>query len=304
MSSTSQPIYITGGRGRLARLIAEGLGRDLGSNVRRYSRDGGDGLAPLTELFDPGVTAQGGVILHLAWSSLPAVAEQNSGLTETDDLPLLRRLLTAVQAAPAARRPHFVFFSSGGAVYGNAPGRPNMETDACRPLGAYGRGKCAAEQTIRAWTRETGCPHTILRISNPYGYAVPQERPQGIIPHAIRAALTGSPLTLWGDGSARKDFLHHTDFLKALAAIIARRPAGVFNVCRGESHSLNEVLVEVERQTGRPIIRQHTPAAPWDVHDSRLSNDRLRAATGWRPEVDFAEGIRRSVEAARQTVAG
>lgn len=296
MSSTPQPIHITGGRGRLARLIAEGLGRDPRNNVRRYSRQGGDGLGPLTELFDLSETAPDGVILHLAWSSLPAVAEQNTGLTETEDLPLLRRLLTAVQNAPAARRPHFVFFSSGGAVYGNAPGRPSVETDVCRPLGAYGRGKCAAEQAIRGWARETGCPHTILRISNPYGYAVPQERPQGIIPHAIQAALTGSPLTLWGDGSARKDFLHHTDFLNALHAVIAQRPAGVFNVCRGESHSLIEVLAEVERQTGRPVNRQHTLAAAWDVHDSRLSNDRLSVATGWRPEIDFVEGIRRSLE--------
>ena len=296
MTSHAQTILITGGRGRLARLIADGLGQEPRVRVRLFSRQGGDGLSPLGELLGPAAPARGGAILHLAWSSLPAVAEQRTGLTESEDLPLLRRLLAAVQAAPEAVRPHFVFFSSGGAVYGNAPGRPSVETDECRPAGAYGRGKLDAERLIADWTRETGCPHTILRISNPYGYVVPEERPQGIIPHAIRAALTGHPLTLWGDGTARKDFLHYTDFLAALDGILALRPVGTFNVCRGESHSLNEVLAEVERQTGRRISRRHTAAAPWDVRDSRLTNDRLCATTGWRPVVSLAEGIRRSLE--------
>lgn len=293
-SLASQRLLLTGGRGRLARLIADELGSRTGG-VCLFSRHGGDGLDSLEALLSPQTLAGGGVLLHLAWSCLPAVAEQQPGLTESEDLPLLRRLLAAVQAAPAATRPHFVFFSSGGAVYGDAPGRPNVETDECHPIGAYGRGKCAAERLIAGWARATGCRHTILRISNPYGYPVPEDRPQGIIPHAIRAARTGQPLTLWGDGTARKDFLHYRDFLAALAAVVAVRPEGTFNLSRGESHDLNEVLAEVERQTGRRIERRHTPAAPWDVHDSRLANDRLRAATGWRPTVSLAEGIRRSV---------
>lgn len=285
-------LLITGGRGRLARLIAEEMG---GSGVRLFSRSAGQGIESLERLLAPDMLAGGGVLLHLAWSSLPATAEQQPGLAEKEDLPLLRRLLAALQAVPAAERPHLVFFSSGGAVYGNAPGRPNTEDDPCRPVGAYGRAKRAAEELITAWAVAQGAACTTLRISNPYGFAVPQERPQGIIPHAIHAARTGTPLPLWGDGSARKDFLHHTDFLAALAKVTTACPPGTFNLCRGESHTVNEVLAEVERQTGRPIPRTHAPAPAWDVHDSRLANDRLRRALGWSPAVTLAEGIRRSL---------
>lgn len=252
-------------------------------------------MASMEQLFGTGALARCGTLLHLAWSSLPTTAEQHPELVETQDLPFLRRLLEAITAVPASQRPHLVFFSSGGAVYGNAPGRSNGESDPCRPIGQYGRAKRAAEMLIESWADKHEFSHTILRISNPYGFTVHQERPQGIIPHAIRCALAGTPLTLWGDGTARKDFIHSTDFLAALARVLEERPSGTFNLCSGESHSLNEVLAEVERQTGRPIARILSPAAVWDVHDSRLANDRLRAASGWEPAINLREGIRLSV---------
>lgn len=289
------PVLITGARGRLARLVAKGL---TGQGEQRlFSREPGAGIEALEDLFRPGGLATGGVLLHLAWSSLPATAEQRPEWHAEQDLGLLRRLLDAVEAVPAGARPHFVFFSTGGAVYGNAPGRPSREDDVCRPVGHYGRTKLAAEGDIRTWSARTGASHTILRIANPYGFAVPQERPQGIIPHAIRAAVAGTPLTLWGDGTARKDFIHCRDFLEALERVIEHRPQGTFNLGTGESHTLLEVIDEVERQTGRTIARSHVAATPWDVHDSRLSNAKLRAATGWAPKVSLAEGIRLSLAA-------
>jgi UDP-glucose 4-epimerase len=187
-----------------------------------------------------------------------------------------------------------VFFSTGGAVYGNAPGRPSREDDERRPIGHYGRAKCAAEDLVLARTERDGLASAILRISNPYGYPVPRDRVQGLIPHALRCAAEDQHLALWGDGSARKDFLYYTDFLGALDAVIATRLTGVFNLSAGESHTVREVLDLVEQITGRPIRLAPQPAPTWDVQDSRLDNARLVAATGWSPQVPLAEGIRRS----------
>jgi UDP-glucose 4-epimerase len=202
--------------------------------------------------------------------------------------------LAALAAVPAAKRPHFIFFSSGGAVYGNSPGRPNGESDPCHPVGWYGRGKRAAEDVIEQFTARHGLVTTILRISNPYGYPVPAERVQGIIPHAVRCARTGQPLTIWGDGHARKDFLYYTDFLSGLEQVIARRLAGTYNLCAGESHSVHEIVSLVERHTGRKLQLRYTPGPAWDVTDSRLSPARFMAATGWRPQISLDEGVRRA----------
>lgn len=290
---TQQRIALTGGRGRLASLIADYF-TPLSHPLSLFSRSPGPGFRTLADLTRPETLAETDVILHLAWSSLPATSEQMPGVEQAHDLPYLERLLTILARDPQARERHFVFFSSGGAVYGNAPGRPNVETDPCAPIGRYGRAKREAEIIVERFAREHGLPCTILRIANPYGYPVPRNRAQGLIPHALRCAAEGRPLTLWGDGSARKDFLHYTDFLAGLAAVLQRRLTGVYNLCAGESHDLREALALVEEQTGSKIDLFFTPAPAWDVHDSRLDRSRLSEVTGWRPVVSLAEGIRRA----------
>jgi UDP-glucose 4-epimerase len=286
-------LIVTGGRGRLATLVADHF-RAPAFQVELFSRTPGPGFRPLAELAGMDAMDGAAAVLHLAWSTLPASSEQEPGAELVHDLPLLARLLDRLAALPEARRPLFVFFSTGGAVYGNAPGRPNREDDERRPIGHYGRAKCLAEDLVLARAARDGLACAILRISNPHGYPVPRSRQQGLIPHALRCATEEQTLVVWGDGSARKDFLYYTDFLSALERVVARRLTGVFNISAGESHTVSEVLALVETATGRRLRRVHRPAPAWDVQESRLDNRRFTAATGWTPQVPLAEGIRRA----------
>lgn len=284
-------LAVTGGRGRLASLLADHFRAPM-HEVTLFSRSGGTGFRPSVELAAHLPTTN--VVLHTAWSTLPATSEKGAGTEWQDDLPALENILQAMAALPAVQRPHFVFFSSGGTVYGNAPGRPSIETDTCRPIGWYGRAKRAAEELIERYSAQHELACTILRISNPYGYPVPKSRVQGIIPHAMRCAVEDQPLTLWGDGHAKKDFLYYTDFLSAVEQIITRRLTGTFNLSHGESHSVHEIIALVEQHTEKKISLLFQPAPAWDVQDSRLDNQRLTAAIGWRPQVLLDEGVRRS----------
>jgi UDP-glucose 4-epimerase len=294
--SRPRRLLVSGGRGRLAALIADNF-QAPEHDVSLYSREAAGAFRDLQRLLDPAELAGADALLHLAWSTLPATSEQSPGQEEREDLPRLEKLLATLGSLPT--RPHFVFFSSGGTVYGNAPGRPNREDDPCHPIGRYGRAKVAAEEMISAAAAKHDLPCAILRISNPYGYPVPSGRVQGIIPHAIRAATEGRTLTLWGDGHARKDFIHYTDFLAALHAVLARRLTGTFNLGAGESHSVTEILELVARHTGRKVATLATPAPAWDVQDSRLDVSRFKAATGWSPRTSLEEGIRRSTAGSR-----
>jgi UDP-glucose 4-epimerase len=227
---------------------------------------------------------------------VPLSSERHVGLEWREDIPLLLKILETICASPNRERMHFIFFSSGGAVYGNArDGRPSVETDTCEPIGWYGQAKLAAERLIVEYGRRHGLVYTILRISNPYGFAVPAHKPQGIIPFILKSAREGVPLSVWGDGSARKDYLHHTDFVTALEQIIRSRSVGTFNVSLGESHTVNELILLTEQTLGKKIQVQHVRAHAWDVHDSVLDNSKLKAAVGWRPGVSLLEGIRRAV---------
>lgn len=292
--SAPKRILVTGGRGRLASLIADHY-RTSHHQTILFSRAAGEGFRPLTEL--NGCLSDAGTLMHLAWSTLPATSEFGRGTEWTTDLPQLESMLQTIAALPAGKRPHLVFFSSGGTVYGNAPGRANVESDPCAPIGWYGRAKLAAEQLIEANATRHGLTAAILRISNPYGYPVPQSRVQGIIPHAIHSAIEKQPLGLWGDGSARKDFLYYTDFLAAVETVIKQRLTGTYNLSANESHSIHEVIKLVEKNTAHPVSLRYLATPSWDVQDSRLDNSRFVAATGWRPQVSLAEGIRREVAA-------
>jgi len=286
-------LLVTGGRGRLAALIADHF-RAPQHQVELYSRTAGNGFHALSDLNEIKAATVSDTMLHLAWSTLPATAEQYPGSEHLTDLPWLEQMLGSLVKQPEELRPHFIFFSSGGAIYGNAPGRPNGEDDPCQPIGRYGQSKLAAENLINRFMTEHNLSCTVLRISNPYGYPVPTGRVQGIIPHAIRAATEGRPLKLWGDGHAQKDFIYYTDFLSALEEIVHRRLCGTYNVGAGESHSIREIIATVESHTGRKINTEPSPAPSWDVQDSRLDNRKLIQATGWSPQVTLAEGIRRS----------
>jgi UDP-glucose 4-epimerase len=291
--SQSNSILVTGGRGRLASLIADHF-RAPAHRVSLFSRNPGDGFQDLSELCRSESFDRADTVFHLAWSTLPATAEAHPRVEWEHDLPFLEMMLAAMTTSAARARLHLVFFSSGGTVYGNAPGRPNLETDACQPLGCYGRAKLAAEEMITAHATRLGLDCTILRISNPYGYPVPKSRVQGLIPHALRCAMEGQPLTVWGDGLAKKDYLYYTDFLSALEQIVARRLTGTFNLCAGESHAVREVISLVEKNSARSVALKYQSSPVWDVQDSRLDNSRFVAATGWQPQVSLAEGIRRA----------
>jgi UDP-glucose 4-epimerase len=288
---THQRIAITGARSSLANVISRHFAGG-GAQLIKYSRTGDAENRPLSELLLPGGSAGSDTLLHLAWSTVPYSAEQPTATPSQPDLDLLSRLLASLAATPPANRPHLIFFSSGGAVYGNAvAGRAHRESDTCLPPGRYGQTKLAAEKLIAEAGREHGLSWTILRIANPYGCAVPATRPQGIIPVALHHARDGKPLTIWGDGTARKDFLYHTDFTAALEKIIMLRPTGIFNVSSGQSHTIRELLALVEAATSRPLKTMHVPAHAWDVHDSILDNTKLRSTLAWQPTVSLADGI-------------
>lgn len=242
------------------------------------------------------VVAPADTVLHLAWSTLPITSEQYPGREFAEDLPLLERLLGAVGISAAGSKPHFVFFSSGGAVYGNASDSPSREVDMCFPRGAYGRAKLAAEEVVRRFHASGSCTGAVLRISNPYGFPGNPARPQGVINRIIACALSGQEFVAWGDGSARKDYLHEDDFVVAVEAAVRHRLAGTYNLCMGRSHRLDEVIATVEIVTGRRVTRRDTPAPAWDVQDSRLDGRQFEQATAWRPFVTLQEGVRRAVK--------
>jgi len=276
-------VGLTGGRGRLAPLIARHL-RAEGLEVRMFSRCAGEGLEALEELVRPASWAHLDGIVHCGWSSVPLTAERDPGITAREDVPFLQEMLRA--AAEAGSNPHWIFLSTG-AVYGNTGVEPATESAVPEPLGAYARGKWEAEKVLSAEAKESA----VLRISNLLGEKPDPARPQGILPRLIHAAKTGEEVALWGDGRATKDYLHCQDFLTALTTVLTQRRVGILNVSRGESVSLLDLVAQVETLAGHKLRIRHEPHFDWDVAFSRISSQKLQEQTGWTPTLSVRDAV-------------
>jgi UDP-glucose 4-epimerase len=293
--NSDRPILVTGARGRIGSAIYRHL-KETGRTVHGYSRVAGDGLGLLEDLFVDEVLTRPHVLIHCAWSTVPLVSENHRGIEWKVDLPLLWRVLDTIASGDAAGNSRMVFFSSGGTVYGNAGERASREEDALNPVGWHGFAKVHTERVLMEFQRRCGLPVTLVRLANPYGFESHSAKPQGVIPFLVEAAWQGRRFKVWGDGSARKDYLYVSDLLGAVDAIVDNEIDGPLNVSYGESTSLRELIALVEEAVERKVDLDFGPAPAWDVTDSRLDNSRLRALTSWRPQVDLVAGIARMVD--------
>ncbi len=274
---------VTGGRGRLAPKLA-GFLREHGWDVDLFSRTAGNDCEEIAELVSPENLACYDAVLHLGWSTVPLVAEENPGIEEREDLPLARAMVAAADACE--RAPQLVFFSTA-AVYGNTDAVPADENTDCRPLGRYASAKLTAEKIFA--DAPAAC---VLRISNVFSAGCERTRPQGIIPLLIEAAQFGRPVTVWGDGNAVKDYISALDLNAAVLGAMERRLEGIFNVGSERVFSVNELIRLVEEASGRRISVHHSPHYSWDVERGIFSSKRLQQAIGWSPKIDPSEEIR------------
>jgi UDP-glucose-4-epimerase GalE len=186
-------------------------------------------------------------------------------------------------------------FSSTCSVYGDPKEVPIPEGHARFPTNPYGRSKKACEDLLGT----SGIPAAALRYFNAAG-AEPAERlgerhdPEThLIPVAVRAALRGETITVFGtdwptpDGTCVRDYVHVADLaeahVKAMARLEKGEPGGAWNLGTGRGHSVREVLAAVERATGRKVARVDGPRRAGDVAALVAKADRARADLGWTP---------------------
>jgi UDP-glucose 4-epimerase len=286
-------IAITGGRGRLAHLAASFL-HNAGYEIVLFSRTGGEGFQSLHDLLDPAVMATFDWLIHAAWSTVPFTSENNQGQEEVEDLPLLKKLLESVTLAIAhGNAPRFLFFSSAS-IYGNTSGEHVRETVEPHPISRYAQAKLAAEKIIlQAAIDYSSFQPLILRITNVLGFLSNPKCPQGILPRIIAVANTQEALTIWGDGHCSKDYLWIDDFLLALHAALKNRISGIFNVGSGENFSVLELAFAVEQAWNVVLSVQYRERYPWDVVHSYVDSSKFSEATGWKPQKNILEEIRK-----------
>jgi UDP-N-acetylglucosamine/UDP-N-acetyl-alpha-D-glucosaminouronate 4-epimerase len=232
-----------------------------------------------------------GVLHEAAIPSVPrSVAEplqsHASGPTSTI------HLLEAARQAGARR---FVFAASSSA-YGDTDELPKHEGMIPNPLSPYAAGKLAGEHYVRVYARTMGLDGVSLRYFNVFG---PRQDPSspysGVISLFARLMAAGDRPVIFGDGTQTRDFTYVANVVRAnLLALDAPGPLGgeALNVGTGRRISLLDLVAAINRVLGTDLSPEFRPTRVGDVRDSQADCGRALIRLGYRPTVDFEEGLR------------
>ena len=210
----------------------------------------------------------------------------------------IRNNLTATQhlLEAAVRSPEKPFvYASSSSVYGQAETLPTTEETPTRPFSPYGVTKLAAEQLIHAYHGNFGVAAVSLRFFTVYG---PRQRPDMAFSRFCKAAVTGDPITVFGDGEQTRDFTYVTDIVAACRAA-ATAPAAVgniYNLGGGSRVSVNEAIGLLGEFSGRPLNVEYQETERGDVRDTGADTTRARRDLGFDPRTTFADGLKAEFE--------
>jgi CDP-paratose 2-epimerase len=330
--SASRRIVITGGCGFIGSNLAANLLADSEEVVLidNLSRPGVEqNLASLQEAY-PGrvraekcdvrdfaaialVLSQAKAVFHLAAQTAVTTSLADPG---ADFEVNARGTLNVLEAVRQSGRRIPVIFASTNKVYGGLedvgavvqgdrrqPVDPDIARrgiDETRRLDfytPYGCSKGVADQYVLDYARSFDLPTAVLRMSCIYGPRQFGTEDQGWVAHFLLSALSGQPISVYGDGTQVRDILHVDDAVVAYRAVLAdidRLKGQAFNLGGGPANavSLRILLDEIERIVGRDV---ETANGPWRQGDQLyfVSDTRkLAAATGWQARVAWRDGVR------------
>jgi UDP-glucose 4-epimerase len=234
-------------------------------------------------------------VVQLVSSSSPAMGNSNfSGDIRENVIPHAEFLSMCVQAGVQ----RVVFLSSGGTVYGPHRGhRPIPETAATNPISSYGLTKLMVEKLIAMHGHIDQLDYVVLRVSNPFGPGQVLKKGQGLIPALLDRYQRGEPITVFGDGSATRDYIYVDDLLRAvsLSVGLAGHRQLTLNLGTGVGRSVMDVVRAIEDLAGIAFAVEHVPARETDVDHVRLDISRARETLGWEPQVSFEDGLARTL---------
>jgi UDP-glucose 4-epimerase len=213
-------------------------------------------------------------------------------------------VLGTVRLAEASRRAgvrKVVHTSSGGSIYGIPPRYPTPETVPTDPASPYAAGKVAGEIYLNTFRHLYGLDCSHIAPANVYGPRQDPHGEAGVVAIFAQALLSGKPTKVFGDGGNTRDYVFVDDVVDAFVKASGDAGGGQrFNVGTGTETSDRQLHSAVAAAVGGPDDPEFAPPRLGDLKRSCLDVSSAAKVLGWRPKVELADGVRRTVEYFRQ----
>jgi UDP-glucose 4-epimerase len=224
-------------------------------------------------------------IVHLAASTSVLRSVERPTQTYSDNVTVTQELLELARIRGVSR---FVLASTN-AVVGDVGTRTIAEHLPLRPLTPYGATKAACEMLLSGYAGAYGMTTCALRFSNVYGPGMAHK--DSFVARLMRAALSGSTVSICGDGTQRRDLVHIDDVVCGVLLGWESRYCGTAIVGSGASVSVLELVETVRRVTGRSVPTEHVAAQRGEMPAVILDLSHSADAIGYRPAVELTDGL-------------
>ncbi len=207
----------------------------------------------------------------------------------------------------AKRRGARILQASTSEVYGDPQVHPQLESywghvNPIGPRACYDEGKRCAETLCFDYHRQGGVDIRVARIFNTYG---PRMHPHDgrVVSNFIVQALSGEPITLYGDGSQTRSFCYVDDLVAGLLAMMTQTAEiGPLNLGNPVEFSIRELAETVLRLTGSKSEVVHRPLPTDDPVQRQPDITKARGTLDWEPKVGLEDGLRETIAYFRQTL--
>lgn len=234
------------------------------------------------------------VIFHLAAQISVKLSVDDPAFDSTVNVVGTVRLAEAARLAGVRK---IVHTSSGGSIYGTPPTYPTSEEVPINPSSPYAASKVAGEVYLNMYRNLYGLQCSHIAPGNVYGPRQDPHGEAGVVAIFSRALLAGKPTKIFGDGTDTRDYVYVDDVVNAF--VLAAGEAGDgqrFNIATGTETSTRHLHSVIAKAAGAPDDPEMHPPRLGDLRRSCLDISRAESVLGWRPEVQFDDGVARTVE--------
>lgn len=235
-------------------------------------------------------------VVHLAYATVPNTSFDNPLADLQQNLPPTVQLFSEM----AARGGKLILVSSGGTVYGEAIKLPIREDHFTKPISPYGVTKLTLENYAHLYAITHGLKFVCIRPANAFGVGQQPFIGQGFISTAMASAMRGQPIRIFGESGAVRDYIYVSDLAAGIVSALEQgHLSEIYNLGSGVGRSNLDVIRAMSslmREIGCTVNVEYLPERAFDVKANVLDSTKLQEHTGWKSQVEFDDGLRRTRE--------
>lgn len=210
--------------------------------------------------------------------------------------------LNLYEAAKLSGVKKIIFASSGGTIYGEQDYFPADEDHPTRPCSPYGISKLANEKYLFYYKIVHNIDFVSLRYGNVYGLRQNPHGEAGVVAIFINKMLSGEQPVINGDGLITRDYIYIDDVVKANIISLKDEVSGIYNVTTGVETNVNFIFKKLKELTNSNCKEFHGPPKAGEQRRSVCSYEKFYRLHNWKPEIEFSEGLKLTVEKVKQSL--